>query len=62
MMDDSLDIVSEREEVARQLGIAKFGKDIPPGCPGECVDCGENHPRLVRKSCPACRVKFHGEK
>lgn len=28
---------------------------IQPGDPGECWDCGEEVPRLVRGLCPRCR-------
>jgi hypothetical protein len=31
---------------------------IEPGAPGECVQCGEDMPRLVRRMCCRCRDKY----
>jgi RNA polymerase-binding transcription factor DksA len=31
---------------------------IEQGVPGECIQCGEDMPRLVRRMCCRCRDKY----
>lgn len=61
-MSDEQDLASDREEIARDTAIRAAARDIPPGIPGYCVECGEWFDRLVRGACVACRVRYRGEK
>ena len=61
---DPLDIASERAELERESLAAaiRARADMPAGKPGDCDECGEWCGRLVEGACPACRVKYRGEK
>lgn len=61
-MSDEADLSSEREEIARDAAIRAAARDIPPGTPGYCVECGGWFIRLVREACAPCRVQYRGEK
>lgn len=54
-MADVVDIAGEieREHLARAIAAARV--PVPVGVPGECDDCGEKSPRLVRGRCAPCR-------
>jgi len=53
-MADDADIVTEREMKADKA-IHSIRYDIPTGMAGECEDCGEHSPRLIRGRCAPCR-------
>jgi len=61
---DSLDQAALREEQDREALIARARADaqLRAGKAGDCDECGEWHSRLVDGACPACRVKYRGEK
>lgn len=61
---DSIDAASEREEHDRAALIARAraNAQLKAGKPGDCDECGEWHSRLVDGACPACRVRYRGEK
>ena len=55
-MSDEADEGNQRaaEWVEQAITLART-QGITPGEPGECWDCGEEVPRLVRGLCPRCR-------
>lgn len=61
---DPLDIASERSEMERENLAQRIRAKavINPGKPGDCDECGEWHSRLVDGACPACRMRYRGEK
>jgi len=52
---DPNDLASEVEDKFRQAAIQAARGDIPPGIEGECIECGEWHPRLIGGACAPCR-------
>lgn len=61
---DPLDLASERAELERETRTAEVRAKaaLKPGFPGDCDECGEWHSRLIDGACPACRMKYRGEK
>jgi len=63
-MSDEADYGSEREQedTARAVAAARAtAANIPKGEPGECVQCGEDSPRLVAGVCAPCRDKYKNQ-
>ena len=38
--------------------IRNKAETMEPGDPGECIQCGEDMPRLIRRMCCRCRDKY----
>lgn len=57
-MADTLDLITDQEEgiLARQIAARVALAAAPdPAMPGECAECGDDHPRILRGRCPTCR-------
>lgn len=52
-MDDA-DRAAEDSLIYDELRNKQF-YELPKGEPGECKECGTDHPRLVNGLCPFCR-------
>lgn len=57
-MADEIDQANRTVEQQRETSTTaacRAAAAIPAGRPGECLDCGEESPRLVGGSCAFCR-------
>ena len=61
MSADEIDNASQREQEDTAKAIAEAreaASKIEQGHPGECIQCGEDMPRLVMRMCCRCRDKY----
>lgn len=54
-MADEIDIATAIADAQLARSIAVARAPVPVGVPGECRQCGEDWPRLVRGRCAPCR-------
>ena len=59
LIDDANDKIEKEADKRIEL-IRQQAADIPKGHPGDCYQCGEPSPRIVRGRCAPCR-DLHGE-
>lgn len=55
-MADDADQAQAQAEVREQLS-PRAPYEIPPGVPGDCMDCGEWSGRLIGCVCAPCRER-----
>ncbi len=54
-MADQIDQANELNEQHLERSLRAARQPIPVGAPGECENCGDDSPRLVRGWCAPCR-------
>lgn len=59
-MPDEMDFVGEQIEAFLESAISDVCRkaEIPAGEPGECENCFEETPRLIKRHCARCRDKL----
>lgn len=57
-MTDDIDRANDHVEALTEHSIRANARDLPPGEPGICSECGEHSERLVRGACAPCREEF----
>lgn len=54
-MADEADRAAESSDLFLETSLAAARRPVTAGVPGECVECGEEMPRLVGGLCGYCR-------
>lgn len=55
-MADEVDFANERVEAHRVTSLRRvLTEKFDAGVPGDCIECGEDSPRLVGGRCAYCR-------
>lgn len=57
-MADEADISQARAEIEEKFLAEAYRYELPEGEAGECRECGEEKPRLIRGLCARCREEL----